>query len=287
MKKLLSLIMGMHCLLLIHAQDVFFTNIQVNPTLSNVAVTGRAEGLSALLQYRTLWAGMDGTPVTAGANVQYRMGAHAAGIQTTFDQFGVTTESRISAQYAYRYALSNSTINGGIALDLLQGAVALTNTHPGMSGDPLLQSDIRNTTADVACAAAWENNRGYLGMQAGGLLRNSSYVDAEKVPVIIKMLGAYTFTANPMWDITPGVLYGYVEGQPTLLILQTQLRWHDLLQLDLGFRSSNAYHAGFQVSYREKFHLGYTYTHDLAMSNVNASSGHEVFLYYAVSKIKD
>ncbi len=275
------------CMPELHAQDAYFTNFQVNPALSNVALTGSADSWSAFLQYRTPWSGVYRAPVTAGATVNYRHGAHAGGIITVIDRFGVTTESRISGQYAYRYALANSSINAGVAVDITQGVVALTNTQPAMSGDPLLQSDIRNTTADITCAAAWQNDRGYIGVQSGGLMRNSYYGETSEVPVIWKFLAAYRFTANPMWDITPGVLYAYVEGQPTLMILQAQLRWHDLLQLDLGFRNSNAYHAGFQVTYMEKFHLGYTYSHDLQLADAGAAKGHEVFLYYALSKIAD
>ena len=93
----------------LHAQiDPMFTQYMFNEMYINPAYAGSRESISATLLYRNQWVGVEGAPKTQTFSIHapVKMKKIGVGIIARNERIGVTKQTNIFLDYAYRIKLS-------------------------------------------------------------------------------------------------------------------------------------------------------------------------------------
>ncbi|MEO8761465.1 MAG: type IX secretion system membrane protein PorP/SprF, partial [Bacteroidia bacterium] len=136
MRKLLLLIILFFSVLCVKAQqDNLYSQYMFNGLLLNPAYAGSNEVLSATALNRNQWVGFDGAPKTSTFSLHTPLKNKKVNVGITFinDRFGITTQNKINAVYAYRLFFKKSSLSFGLqaGVDLIKNNYnAIQTTTP-------------------------------------------------------------------------------------------------------------------------------------------------------------
>ncbi len=274
------------------AQQAVFSQYYFNPVFYNPALTGNAYKLTTKLQYKSLWTGLDAAPATAVlcAHSPIGLSSSSLGITLINDQLGLTSNSGAYISYAYRFQTKGGRIVAGTQLNFDSYKENLTNSHPNTLGDPTLNSDFSVMLFNIGLGLAWENENGYFGISTPGLLSNSisetSANAASKTQLQFNIIGAYTLDINSTWQLTPSLLYKFIETTPSQLDMQLHFNYNEQLQFDIGYRTNTTYVVGVSYILLNQFQIGYSYDYDNSAFGSTTSGSHELMFGYLFNKNK-
>jgi type IX secretion system PorP/SprF family membrane protein len=214
------------------AQDEpLFSNYMFLRTITNPGFVGAENTINATFCNRTMFAGLEGKPVTSTFGVEAPVDLFGKktgiGIVMMSDKEGFQQIVKVDLSFAYHHNLKNGTLGFGLTLGLNDYSITPGTWNEGISGDdgdqtwstsgdPLIPSSFDDIDLGIGFGAYYETPQYYLGLSGSNLNRASisnvssttgidvvySYYPAE-----YKLSGAYNIELpDPLFDLRPSFI---------------------------------------------------------------------------------
>lgn len=292
MKKLLFIILGF-CLTTgaFAQQDPQYSQYMFNGLVLNPAYAGSRGHFSAVLLAREQWAGMEGAPSTQSISLHgtSRNRKHGFGFSLQNDKIGITSNTGVSAVYAFRIAVAEeSFLSFGLQGSLDNYRANFNDvrldyeTDPQIS-DPAFTGNQVNLLLPNAGAGVYFHTRHfYLGASTPKLIRQNLY-DSNTGSQAVQS-PHYFFTGGLVLNLSdavkfkPSVLAKYQPASGMQFDLNAHFLLADRLWLGASYRTEDAmvFMAEFQLT--QVFRIGYAYDWTTSRLNRYENGSHEFML---------
>ena len=266
--------------------DIKLSSYNLAPLAYNPAYAGSYGGLSVTSYYSSQWVGFDGAPKTIFANAHgtFFNEQTGLGLEVINDEIGVTTDTKILGNYAYRIQLNYDWklamgIKAGVStFSVDYGKLGIENPNEIYNSQEISTW----TNYNIGIGFYLSNDTFYAGLSIPNMLKNSVFdlynnTQANSTPNYYISSG-YKFELDQDIYLQPSILARVVKGAPVNTLIATNLNWKDKFygSVNLDLSSSVGGFAGFRVA--EKFLLGYSY--DSSITNFSSSNNgiHSFFL---------
>jgi len=267
-------------------QDPMYTQYMFNTLSVNPAYAGSYDALSLVGLYRTQWVGLDGAPVTQTFTVhtpvhRTRMGL---GLSVVNDAIGPVHQTQFFVDYSYTIDLSavdrlSFGLKGGFGL--YSGDLSVLDRQELI--DPLAVDLKGEWMPNIGVGIYYHSERGYLGLSAPKLLRQTLTVNGEELGTILPhffLIGGYLLPINQSLLFKPSFLVKAVEGAPLSVDLTGMVYLQERLGLGLSYRHGDSFSGLLQVFFTPSLWLGYSYDYTLTPLKDYNSGTHEISLGY-------
>ena len=259
--------------------DNLYSQYMFNGLLLNPAYAGSNNVLSATAVNRNQWVGFDGAPKTSTFSLHTPLKNKKINVGITFisDRFGITTQNKINAVYAYRLFFKKSSLSFGLQAGvnfIRNNWNTIQTTTPGdqVFTGQYSQQNIPQTGFGIY----YKSTRFYAGVSSPDLL---SIGLASSVYKSLLFTSGYLFNLSENIKLKPSVLVRYIKGSPTEVDLNTNIYFKGL-GVGYSYRTNDA--MVFLISYtiNNQFSVGYSY--DLVTSQLGTfvKGSHEIMLKY-------
>ena len=263
-----------------------------NGLLINPAYAGSRDALSTTLTYRQQWVGFTGAPKTTLATIHTPLDKKKIALGLTFfdDRIGVTRETGVFTNYAYRIPVGNKaklSFGLGVGISFLQAdwsEVQTTNI-----GDQEFITD-ESTQARPNFSAGiyyYAREKFFAGLSVPFLLSHS-YNDAVDIWQIDSDIRSYEpmFTTgylhkiNRDFKMKPSILVRYDNNSLIQADFNLNLIIKDKVWAGVSYRTKDAFIGMFEVMATDQIRFGYSY--DLSISELAPfeRGSHEIMLQY-------
>lgn len=266
------------------------TQYLFNGLLINPAYAGSREALTATLSYRRQWVGFEGAPTTQVLSVHSPLNAKkiAVGLVVHNDRIGVSRETGVLSNYAYRMRLGKGKLALGLGVGLKVMQADWTAVRTVTAGDVEFATDSRRRVAPTFSTGVYFSNaRWFAGLSLPyflGQRRDRTDQRGESDHTV----GQYQpmFTAGHLVDLDgdlklkPSVLLRKAGNEEPQADLNLNLIWKGRFWLGAGYRTDDAVCLSFQMMPNKQFTVGYSY--DLSTSAISGyqHGSHELMLQY-------
>lgn len=289
LRRLLLLAAGTSAVAMCTAQQLpITTQYLFNGLLINPAYAGSRKALTANLTWRQQWAGFEGAPSTQVLSLHSPLPEKklALGLLVINDRIGVSRETAIMSNYAYRIRLGHGQLAFGLGAGLRMQAYEWTAVRTTDPGDVQFLADSpEHTRPDFSAGLYWADKKWFAGLSLPTLPRTVAPSDSLPKGGLLQgsqpMFTAGTLLrANPHIKLKPSLLLRKADGTPLQADLNLNLIWRERLWAGVSWRSSNEACLLLEVLPTPQLRIGYAY--DLALGNMAGyhQGSHEVMLQY-------
>ncbi|MEO1487191.1 MAG: type IX secretion system membrane protein PorP/SprF [Bacteroidota bacterium] len=299
--SILFMVLGMVCCA---QQNPQYTQYMYNTQIINPAYSGSREALSFGLLGRTQWVNLEGSPESGTFTVNCPIGLYdnmGLGLSIVHDRLGPSTESNITADYAYRIDVSRT---GKLSFGLKAGLDVLNVDFSQLdifnSNDPFFQNNIDNQLQPQIGAGLYFNtNRFYMGASVPNFLRTKHFdestleadnVDSDSIALErlhYFLIAGYVFDLNPNLKFKPAALFKAVGGSPLQWDFSANFLFNEKFTFGASYRWSASLSAlaGFQIT--DTFFLGMAYDYQTTEIEQFSDGSYEVFLRFDIFNKSD
>ena len=256
-----------------------------NRLFLNPGYAGSRDVLSATAQYRHQWVGFDDAPRTTMVTVHAPLANKrlALGGSIYDDRIGVTQETGIQLNYAYRLPVSSTGrlsfgLNGGVAYH----RAALTQLTLIDEIDQSFAAD-EQRWVPLAGAGVWfDTDDAYLGFSVPRLLSTRFAPSSDSRQVRHYYLsGGYVHTANDKLRIRPTATVRLSEGgAPMQADVDLSFELMQRIWIGGGYRTSAAAKAHAQLMLPGGLAISYGYDFDVNDLSPYTAGSHEVAIRF-------
>ena len=262
-----------------------FNGLTINP-----AYAGSRDALAANLTYRHQWVGFDGAPITQILSVHAPMGRRKLGMGLLIynDRIGVSQETGLFSNYAYRLRFRGGKLSFGIGAGLTMLRSQWSTLALQQANDQSFNYDTRSAIRpNFSTGAYYYNKTWFVGVSAPFLILhryepsqegwNLSQSKGDLQPMLT---GGYVFNITRDAKLKPTTLLRYRMSSGVQADISTNLILKDKVWLGASYRTGDAFVASLEVLPTPQWRLGYAY--DLGLSKLLAHhrGSHEVMLQY-------
>jgi len=275
---------------LLAQQDGLLSQYMFNGLAINPAYAGSHEALSLNFLYRNQAIGVDGAPstITFAAHTPLKNKKIALGLLFARDQFGVTNQNTITAVYAYRIEINESTLSFGLQAGINSYKVEYSKLLISQPGDPSFQDeDVKETDPSFGAGAYLTGRSYYVGISAPQLL-NSTINDSDISRLNSFILtGGYVFPINKWLLFKPNLLMRLTDGRAVELNINGNLLIDEVLWIGASYRPNNALAALLEVQLTDQIRIGYSY--DISINEFGEANkgSHEILINYVFRFSRD
>ena len=275
----------------LHAQRTpLTTQYLFNGLLINPAYAGSRDALTANLTYRQQWVGFEGAPTTQILSVHSPVnGKHIGlGLMVYNDRIGVSRETGVMTNYAYRLRLGTGKLALGIGAGLKVLQADWTNVRTTTAGDAEFATDSRGVVKpNFSAGAYYYNKRWFAGLSVPFILSQAYNAQTESWEVkndtrhYQPMLTAGMLVElEHDLKLKPSVLLRKAGGNPVQADLNMNMIWKDSFWLGVSYRMSDAVCFSVEVLPTKQFRIGYAYDLGINALRTYHQGSHEVMLQY-------
>ena len=268
-------------------QQVMFTQYMFNGLALNPAYAGHDGALSITALTRHQWLGIDGAPNTQTLSIHtpIRKNKIAVGALVYRDQIGLTTETGLTASYAYRIEFGKGNLSMGMQFGFSDYKNNQANAYQGSN---VIQDPYANAQAvkpNIGAGFFYSTERFYLGLSSPFLLNNKIETADDPVEQIRHVFATSGFVVdlNRYLKLKPSVLLKMVQGAPIEMDFSAMLLIEDRVWVGLSYRSFDSVDFLLELQLNSKFSLGYAYDYSVTDLNRVNSGSHEIMLNYILS----
>jgi len=260
-------------------QDVMISQYLFNGLLINPGYAGSHPYTSSSLLNRSQWNQFDGAPTTSVVALDgaLRNNSMGVGVLMLHDQIGLTTQTDVSLNVAYRVRLGAGTLAFGLRGGLSNTRADLFAAETADPGDPNYSENQQITqSARFGFGMYYHLQRFYLGLS---------------VPTLTS-LGPYAQTVNPHLLATAGVVMNVSDGvmlKPSFLVKavdgavpQLDLNLHALFQekiwVGAGWRTGDAIVSMFEIQVTPELRIGYARDFTLSELRDYSTGSNEILI---------
>lgn len=265
-----------------------FNGLVINP-----AYAGTRDMLTTSLTYRNQWTGFEGAPVTQMITahspiLKQKMGV---GLMLFNDKIGVSKETGIYTNFAYRARLSKGFISMGIG-----AGISIVNANWSSVGvqdqtDQAFMYDTeRSVQPNFSAGAYYKQDKFYLGISMPFMMsyqfdpeKNSYNAIYEADENNYVLTGGVIFKLSNDVVLKPSTLIRYAPNSGAQVDLNTNIVLKDEFWFGLSYRTQDAIVGMFEYQVNDQWRIGYSY--DMGISDIAAYHGgsHEILLQYEFS----
>ena len=195
-----------------------FNGMAINP-----AYTGSRDALSATVGYRNQWVGFDGAPVTQTFNIHAPLKKKnvALGLCAYNDKIGVSRETGLFGNYAYRLRLGNGRLQMGLSGGMAMANSEWANVNAIDPGDNVFAANSPTfLLPNFGTGAYYYTDRFYAGVSVPRILSFGKNLEQGKVNTkfdgsnvnMMATTGAQ-IQLTPTWQFYPSVLLKTLSGR--------------------------------------------------------------------------
>ncbi len=285
-------------------QNPQYTQYMYNTQIINPAYSGSREALSFGLLGRTQWVSLEGSPESGTFTVNSPIGLYdnmGLGLSIVHDRIGPSSESNITADYAYRIDVSTE---GRLSFGLKAGVDVLNVDYSALTifdqNDPFFQNSIDNRLQpQVGVGLYFNTDRFYMGASVPNFLRAEHFdestlegdnVDSDSIALErlhYFLIAGYVFDLNQNLKFKPATLFKAVGGSPLQWDFSANFLFNEKFTLGASYRWSASLSAlaGFQIT--DSLFLGMAYDYQTTEIESYSDGSYEVFLRFDIFKKSD
>ncbi|HXU25715.1 MAG TPA: type IX secretion system membrane protein PorP/SprF [Bacteroidia bacterium] len=280
MKKVVFITILFFNMLSIYAQhDNLYSQYMFNGLLVNPAYAGSNEVLNATLVNRSQWVGFDGAPRTSTFSLHTPLKNKKVNIGLTFtnDCYGITTQNKINAIYAYRLFFKKSSLSFGlqVGVDFIKNNWNLIQTTA--PGDLVFTSQYsQQTVPQTGFGVYYKAQKFYVGISSPDLLSIGASSTLYKSALLT---GGYLFDISENVKIKPFVLVKYIRNSPVEVDLNA-IVYFKMVGIGYSYRTNDAMVFLATVNVNKQFSFGYSYDLTTSKLATYVRGSHEIMLKY-------
>jgi len=271
-----------------------FNGMAINP-----AYTGSREVFSLSLLNRNQWVGMKGAPVTQAfsAHAPLKNERVALGFLLTNDKIGVTSNSALFFNYAYRIFMPKGRLSLGLkaGVNLFNSNWQKITTFSSTTDPSFNQPSTQSFLPNFGVGAYYYSKRFFAGLSVPLMLsyRQKSQSDSYEFYHDVKqynvhLTSGYLFDISEMFKFKPSFLLKYSLNSTWQLDLNgNMILFNDRIWLGASYRIKDAVAGIMELKITDQLNLGYAYDYSLGEISKFQNGSHEILLRYEFTyKIK-
>lgn len=281
--------------------EPMFTQYSFNEIFINPAYAGSHEALSLSSVYRKQWVRIEGAPTTKTFTAHSQLFHSKIGLGLTAynDIIGVTSQSGLYANYAYRIKLNKGTLAFGLLAGFSGYQERLSEVEINDAGDDEFTNNTPMLFApNFGFGTYYYTKVFYFGVSAPRLIHNKLIInqnnEVEKVTGSFQKEEVHAFLASgiildvtPLLKIRPSLMIKVVMNAPVEYDANLAALVFTSLWVGGGYRSGDAWNlmGAFQIN--NQLRVGYSF--DYTFTKLRALSGgtHELSLNYVLKYKKN
>jgi type IX secretion system PorP/SprF family membrane protein len=257
----------------------YFSGILINP-----AYAGSQGALNFTSIYRTQWTGINGAPenISVGLHSPFKNDKMNGGLIFLNNKFGITSESKIMAVYAYKVRFAK----GSLSFGLQGGAEYVKNDWSEIQttdNNDLVFENNSSTAVNAifGCGLFYKTEKMFLGISSPIIYNTKNNYQLSYSPYILS--SGFLIRVNDNIVVKPAGLVRYVKASPIEGDISTAVYLKEIIGIGAGFRSSAAVYGYIDIRLNEQFSAGYAYDYTLSRLNNYSNGSHEFMLRYLFS----
>ncbi|MBL7958543.1 MAG: type IX secretion system membrane protein PorP/SprF [Flavobacteriales bacterium] len=275
--------MGQHTPL---TSQYLFNGLSINP-----AYAGSRDVLSATFTHRQQWAGFEGAPITQviGVHAPVKRSAVGLGLMAYNDRIGVSNETGLLTNYAYRIRMPNrAKLALGIGAGISFHRAKWTDVALSEANDPSFAADTRGAVRpNFSAGMLYQTKVWYMGISVPFLLAHRFDVNDRgyrlsdtRLDLEPMLTGGYVFTLNDDLKLKPTSLIRYRLASGFQGDVSANLIYREKVWMGASFRSGDSVIGMVEVLPTPQWRIGYAY--DLGFSRINPYhyGSHELLVQY-------
>ena len=275
------------------------TNWQFNYFQENPAFAGFSDCLELKAGFRQQWAGFDGAPQTAFANLQGELGQsagggiHGFGGRVTDDSAGPYGFTQLDLAYAYHMKLSQGwRLAAGAAVGFMQyrlslGEIVLPDFQAG--NDPAITSNANQLLAPTMDFGLWTYNKyTFWGLSIQNLIEPSvnEWGLDTRFRRHVSFNGGSLIRLEGPWSFHPAGSLRFAAGAPVAVDVQAMFDYDETIRFGLGYRNESALSGLVTLSLMENIKIGYAYDWNVGPLSQASANTHEFILSVLACPVK-
>lgn len=260
-----------------------YSQYLVNQSIINPAYIGIDNCLNINAVYRQQWASYEGAPTTKtlSAHSPFRNRALAAGVNVVNDEIGVTSNTLLESQFAYRLKMGEEAkLSFGMGAGLFINKNNLSSLKVNDSGDEIFANNLNTTLPTFSFGTYFENRKMFAGFSSLNLTRNLSNTKTFVYQQPFYVTIGYNFDLNKSLKLTPSFLVKKVNKNPINTDINLLMDYNSRFKLGFSYRTNEAFYGIFQLNITEQLQVGYSYDHSLTVLRKYQKGSHEVSVRY-------
>lgn len=264
MRKFLLLVISVFSLATVYAQqDPLYSQYINNPLVLNPAYAGLTNNLNLSLNYRSQWAGYEGSPKTLNANghtslVKNKMGL---GLMAISDKIGNLKTSEVVAVYSYHINVtSDKILSFGLQGGMSSYKIDNSKVTPYDTSDPLFQGNMNEMKPTLGFGVILKNDKFFVSASVPRMLKSTVNILGENTSLHtqhVYLMGSYIFFLSERIRLKPAALLKMVSGAPASVDLNASLIVFENYQVGLLTRDFHTNGLFMQALLKDKFRVGY------------------------------
>ena len=254
-------------------QDVMISQYLFNGLLINPGYAGSHPYTSSSLLHRSQWNQFDGAPTTSVVAVDgaLRNNSMGMGVLMLHDQIGLTTQTDVSLNFAYRMRLGAGRLAFGLRGGLSNTRADLFAAETTDPGDPNYSENQQITQSGrFGFGMYYHLQRFYLGVSIPTLTVLGPL--AQTVDPHLLATAGVVLQASDGVMLKPSVLVKAVNGAPPQLDLNFHALFQEKIWVGAGWRTGDAIVGMMEIQVTPELRIGYA--RDFTLSEIrDYSSG--------------
>jgi type IX secretion system PorP/SprF family membrane protein len=262
----------------------------LNPLSINPAYAGSRGALNIAASFRKQWAGIAGAPETMSLTVDgpFFDNKVGFGLMIVNDKIGVTKETQIISNYAYKISLGEGSLSFGLG-----GGISTTNTAYSdlVVIDPGDESYLVNSRVHVvpnlSFGTYYSGKNYFLGLSVPKLLGYKFDFTKNKYNLLINpgkqgiMFSAgYIHNLSQKLKFYPSTLLTYASQEKLLFDINAHFNYIDRFWAGVSYRNNRSMAGLIQVQLNNQLRVAYTYDFDFGKLRTFSYGSHEIMLRY-------
>ncbi|MFM8592044.1 MAG: type IX secretion system membrane protein PorP/SprF [Sphingomonadales bacterium] len=280
------------------AQQLMTSSLyELQGNLHNPALAGLHQQTVLGASYRSMWSGIEGSPVTAlvyGSTFLQKANIGIGGYLYS-DVTGPTSRRGIQTSYAYHIPLQNGAqFSVGLEARFQQFAIDKARLIDALQNDPVMGGAANRFKGDAGLGMAYTSSNWQLGASVSQLIQSKldfysgNLVRSQEARLYrhFYLHGSYQWQVDENTRIIPNFLVIYLPNAPTELQAGARVEHRELFWWGLSLRARQSWMLSAGVKVQKKMTIGYSfdiYSTPLSVFD-QGPNAHEILLRYQLRK---
>lgn len=298
MKRILSILLLSLTIHTVQAQQLMNSSLyDLQGNLHNPAVAGLQQQTVLGASYRSMWSGVEGSPVTAlvfGSTYLQKAKIGIGGYLYS-DVTGPTSRRGIQTSYAYHIPMQNGAqFSVGLEARFQQFAIDKAMLIDALGNDPVMGGAATRFKGDAGLGVAYTSAKWQLGASVSQLIQskldfytgNLQRNEEARLYRHFYLHGSYQWQVDANTRIIPNFLVIYLPNAPTELQAGARVEHRELFWWGLSLRARQSWMLSTGIKLQKKMTIGYSfdiYSTPLSVFD-QGPNAHELLLRYQLSK---
>ena len=260
-------------------QDVMISQYLFNGLLINPGYAGSHPYTSSSLLHRSQWNQFDGAPTTSVVAIDgaLRNNSMGVGLLMLHDQIGLTTQTDVSMNFAYRMRLGAGRLALGLRGGLSNSRADLFSAQTTHPGDPNYSENQQiRQSAKFGFGAYYHMQRLYIGVSIPTLTALGPNAQTT-IPHLLTTAGVVMKVSSGVM-LKPSVLVKMVESAPAQLDLNLHALFQEKIWLGAGWRTGDAVVGMFEIQVTPELRIGYARDFTLSAIRDYSAGSNEILI---------